>query len=141
MSRTHAGTRASVKGARSTIKVTTIDDEGCEHEHELPARREVCPRCEGYGTHLNPSIGEHAYTREEFEESFHDPEDRAEYFKRGGIYDVTCERCKGERVIDVLDRAACTTDEQRAALKVYDRQQREDRDYQALCASEQRFGC
>lgn len=89
-----------------TITVTVYGDNGEEHEHELPAKNEVCSRCEGYGTHLNPSIGSHAYTAEEFYESF-DEEGRDEYFRRGGIYDVTCEVCKGKNVVLLVDEEAC----------------------------------
>lgn len=94
--------------APSSITFTVITGSGLEHEHELPAVFEVCDRCDGHGTHLTPSIGEHAYSSEEFAESF-DDEERAEYFKRGGIYDVPCEVCKGARVVPVVD-------EERAAL-------------------------
>ena len=97
---------------RNTITVTLYDDEGDEVEHELPARMEVCSRCEGHGTHLNPSIGEHAYTREEFEESF-DEEGREEYFKRGGIYDVTCEECGGDNVVPVVDTDRLTEEQKK----------------------------
>jgi hypothetical protein len=90
----------------TTKKVTVTDDEGGETEHELPAKFEVCSRCEGHSTHLNPSIGQHAYSQEEFEEAFSDPEEREVYFKRGGMYDVTCEECRGQRVVAVVDEEA-----------------------------------
>ena len=50
------------------IKFTEVDDSGEEIEHELPSKFEVCSECEGNGTHLAPSIGEHAYSAEEFNE-------------------------------------------------------------------------
>ena len=90
-----------------------------ETDESLPGKFEVCPRCEGHGTHLTPSIGEHAYSAEEFNESFSDEEDRAEYFKRGGIYDVQCYECKGEKVVLVVDEDACRTDEEKALLEMY----------------------
>jgi hypothetical protein len=43
---------------------------------------------------------------EEFNESF-DEEGREEYFRHGGIYDVECEECHGERVVAGLDEALC----------------------------------
>ena len=84
------------------IEYTWIDDEGEEITHSFPAVNEVCDRCEGFGTHLNPSIGNHAYSREEFEESF-DEEEQEEYFRHGGRYDVQCEVCNGNKVILVVD--------------------------------------
>ena len=41
--------------SEKTLKITLFDDsEQGETEHHLPAKFEVCARCEGYGTHLNP---------------------------------------------------------------------------------------
>jgi hypothetical protein len=88
-----------------TITLTWFDDAEDEITHSFPSIKEVCGRCEGHGTHLTPSIGEHAYSSEEFYESFCEPEDRAEYFKRGGIYDVTCDLCHGANVVAVVDEA------------------------------------
>ncbi len=85
-------------------------------EH-LPGHWVICDRCEGHGYVLNPNIGEHAYGREEFDEAFPDDEDgpfnpRAEYFKRGGIYDVACPECNGGRVWAV-DVSRCSFAEKR----------------------------
>jgi hypothetical protein len=102
---------------------TLIDDTGDELECEVPGKFEVCPRCEGHGTHLNPAIGEHAYTPEEFHESFDDDE-AEEYFRRGGIYDVTCEECGGARVVMVPDLERCNT-EQRSWLEQHERDEEE----------------
>jgi hypothetical protein len=68
------------------------------------AKFEVCPRCEGEGKHMNPSIGEVAYTREDFDA---DPDFEEQYFS--GAYDVTCYECKGQRVVKA--REAKTQDE------------------------------
>jgi hypothetical protein len=104
-------------------RFTLIDDAGDELECEVPGKFEVCPRCEGHGTYLNPSIGEHAYTPEEFHESF-DDEEAEEYFRRGGIYDVTCEECGGARVVMVPDLERCNT-EQRSLLEQYEQEEAE----------------
>ena len=61
------------------------DENGDEHDHSLPGKMEVCPRCDGAGTHLTPSIEEHAYTGEEFMEAFSEPEDRE--------HERTCAEC------------------------------------------------
>lgn len=95
-----------------TVKVELFDEETDEEtEHELPGKHAVCSRCEGYGTHLNPAIGEHAYTREEFDEAFDDDESREQYFKRGGIYDVPCEVCGGARVVVVVDKTQLSAEQ------------------------------
>ena len=104
-----------------TITYTCPDTED-EVAVQLPSKNEVCPRCEGHGTHLTPSIGEHAYSMEEFHEAFDDDESRGEYFRRGGIYDVTCEKCHGRNVIAVVDEDACTA-EQKEHLRLYEEEQ------------------
>lgn len=94
------------------IELTWSDEDGEEVTHSFPCKNEVCPRCEGYGTHLTPSIGNHAYSQEEFNESF-DDEGREEYFKRGGIYDVQCEECKGNKVIEVVDESKLSEEQKK----------------------------
>ena len=74
------------------------DDDDVEFEVEIPSKFEVCPRCEGEGTHVNPNIDGNGLSREDFEE---DPDFEEAYF--AGHYDVTCEECKGLRVVPVVD--------------------------------------
>jgi hypothetical protein len=68
----------------------------------LPAKRVVCPRCDGSGTHVNPSIDGNGLTAEDFVE---DPDFRESYFS--GVYDVRCERCDGNNVVDEIDEEEC----------------------------------
>lgn len=124
---------------KTTIKY--YNDENEEVEFVFPAKHEVCPKCEGHGTHLTPSIGEHAYSAEEFYESFPEEEDRQEYFQRGGIYDVTCHQCKGKNVITVIDEEACTTVEQKEHLKQYYNYLEEEARWRREEEDERRFGC
>jgi hypothetical protein len=101
------------------LKEVTYYQDGEEVTVKLPHKNEVCPRCEGHGTHLNPNIGLHVYTPEEFEESFPEDEDKQQYFQRGGIYDVPCEQCGGKNVILVVDGDACTSPELKEHLKLF----------------------
>lgn len=86
------------------ITITIENDEGEEQEVTFPAKMEVCGECEGEGFVLNEGMRGHAYSSEEFEEYF-DDEERAEYFKRGGRYDVQCPCCKGRNVVAVVDES------------------------------------
>lgn len=122
------------------IKFSVFDDDGNEVEHSLPAKMEVCYRCEGYGTHLNPNIGDHGYTREEFDEAF-DDEGKEEYFKHGGIYDVTCMTCNGLRVIPMVDESACKSDDLKKVLELYYEYQQDLADDRATEEAERRMGC
>lgn len=108
-----------------TIKITVLcdcnshdDDNSCpgQVEHDLPARMFVCDRCEGNGAILNPSIGEHAYTEEEFNREFSEDE-KAEYFKRGGMYDVVCPECKGKNVVLGIDDDALNPEQKKTVVK------------------------
>lgn len=125
-------------------KITFIyqNDNGDDVIVGLPAKHEVCWKCEGHGTHLTPSIGEHAYSAEEFCESF-DEEEREEYFSRGGRYDVVCGECGGKNVVLGLDEEHIErygTREEKEGMKVYCEQEREDVEYERECEAERRMG-
>lgn len=85
------------------IVITHVTRSGDEFEVELPSRKAVCPRCDGEGKHVNPSIDSHGITREEFDE---DPDFEEAYFR--GDYDVTCYECKGANVVDEVDEDKLT---------------------------------
>jgi hypothetical protein len=68
----------------------------------LPAKYEVCERCEGRGQHTNPSIDGNGITMEEWWGPDWDDESREMYMNGG--YDVTCVECGGLRVVPVADR-------------------------------------
>lgn len=127
--------------ATTTIRFTTESEEGGEIERMLPAKFEVCPGCDGHGTRLCEGLRGHAFSREDFEETFDDDEDRAEYFRRGGRYDVTCTECQGRRVVAVVDREACRTASEKEALAAYDAKLEDDYEYRRLCEAERRMGC
>lgn len=95
----------------STATVTITDANG--DELRLPAHFEVCPRCDGVGSHVNPSIDGNGLTAEDFAE---DPDFADEYMR--GTYDVPCTECHGERVVAQVDVEALTPD-QRAAWESY----------------------
>jgi hypothetical protein len=77
-------------------------------EAMLPAKRIVCPTCQGYGTAVNPAIDSNGLTWEDLR----DPEFRAAYMR--GDYDEICYRCNGLNVISELDWEALTPKLQRA---------------------------
>jgi len=128
-----------MRTAQLWISFTAHDEDGDDIEHMLPAKYEVCSNCEGTGTHLREGMRGHAYTAEEM--SDFDDEERAEYFKPGGIYDVPCDTCKGERVEKVIDESACETDEQKESLQAYYDKIQRDHDDDAESRAERRMGC
>ncbi len=126
---------------KQTIKFETVNDDGEEVEYELAAKYEICPRCEGSGSHTNPSIDSHGITSEEWERDW-DDESREMYFNGG--YDVTCYECKGERVVLEVDEEQINnygTPEQKKMLEEYWNGIKADREYEAMCRAERRFGC
>lgn len=125
----------------TTIRVTVTNEMEVERELVLPATFEVCGRCEGHGTHLNPSIGEHAYSQEEFDEAFDDDESREAYFKRGGMYDVQCQECHGKRVVAVLDESRFTKPAHLKLLARIHGAAEADAEYEAICRMERAMGC
>ncbi len=56
-------------------------------DYEVPTMFVICGRCEGHGTHCNPSIDGNGISGEEFAEW--DEDEREGYF--AGRYDVRCE--------------------------------------------------
>jgi hypothetical protein len=87
-------------------------------KEEIPMTYEVCPTCQGKGTHVNPSIDSQGLTQDDFDE---DPDFEENYF--GGQYDVRCYECKGARVVPVINRSACDPE----VLKYLDEQEEERR--------------
>lgn len=123
-----------------TIEWENEDEEGEPIVSILPAKREVCPECDGDGRVLNPAIAQHCYSMEEFRESFPDDEDRAEYFAGGaGRYGVACGHCKGEKVVDVVDIEALTATDLALAMK-YKRHLKDERDFLRIQAAERAMG-
>lgn len=121
----------------STLTLIHEDDEGFENEVIIPSKFEVCPRCEGHGTHLHSAIGEHAYSPEEFNESFFEDDEREAYFTRGGRYDVQCEECHGARVLLMPDEDRMSQETKDILEKHY----RDEAEYAAECRMERLMGC
>lgn len=116
-----------------------LDENGDEHEIDLPVRMEVCPDCDGHGVHVSPSIDGNGIGASEFHE---DPDFAEAYFS--GQYDVRCEVCKGLRVVPVVDRANADKDD----LALYDACVRVERAARRFAResylermAERRFGC
>lgn len=57
----------------------------------FPARYEVCSVCEGKGRYVNPDIDRNGLNPDEYDYDFME-----QYM--GGVYDITCKRCGGDRV-------------------------------------------
>ncbi len=83
---------------RETLSFTTTDDEGWEVDVTLPAKFEVCSRCRGTGSHVNPAVDGNGLTAEDF---YEDPDFAEDY--RAGVFDVSCYECGGRRVVAVVD--------------------------------------
>lgn len=106
--------------------VLTLDDDSTVN---LPARNELCWRCDGDGTH--DTVG--AMTAEEFHE--HGEEFAVDYF--AGRYDKPCEVCGGDKVLRVPDEERCNPEH----LALYRRQEQAIADMHAEMEAERRAGC
>ncbi len=103
-------------GIKFTVSVNDEDGDG-DMEVEVPSKKEVCDRCRGEGSHVNPSIDGNGLTAEDFAE---DPDFEESYF--AGHYDVQCEECGGVRVVDVIDYEQLN-EEQKGWVEQYEKQQ------------------
>jgi hypothetical protein len=95
-----------------------------EMEYELPARWEICNRCKGDGTHVNPNIDGHGITAEEWENEW--GEEEQEMYMSGG-YDVSCQgqdglQCHHGKVL-VVDEEQCTHEPRKSLLERYQAQE------------------
>jgi hypothetical protein len=101
---------------------TELDDGIEECDVDIVCDYIACPRCGGEGKHVNPSVDGHGLSREDFDE---DPDFAENYF--AGVYDVTCERCRGLRVVPQLPDpdAHGLTQEQRHAIHQHNERERE----------------
>lgn len=89
------------------LEIEVYGDDGDTFETlELPAKFEVCDRCRGEGSHVNPSIDGNGITSSEWADW--DEDDRETYMSGG--YDVSCEECKGQRVVKVVDEEHLSPD-------------------------------
>lgn len=118
------------------IEFTEYTENDEEIIHRLPAKREVCSRCDGDGHHSNPAIDGHGIGMDEWNNEW-DEEEREMYLS--GAYDITCEECHGEKIVEVLDYEAAKA-EYPELLKKYQDLQNEKADYEAMCAAERRMG-
>jgi len=115
------------------MKLHDIKVDFDEVEVTLPGKYEVCPKCEGRGSIVNPSVDGNGISPEQFAE---DPDFEEAYF--AGVYDIKCPECHGQRVVAVPDVRSCTYAQKR--LLVSERLwQRADAEYRAEVRAEQRM--
>lgn len=80
-----------------------LPDDESQYWIDVPGKWEICERCDGNGTHTNPSIDGNGITAEEWDEW--DDDDREGY--RTGRYDVACENKCDDGKVRVVDRDRC----------------------------------
>lgn len=95
----------------------------------VEGKYEVCHRCSGHGTHFKSDLDENNMLQGMYEDGDDDGIDS--YYS--GVFDQTCEECKGQRVIvnPILPNWASEL--------LYDWYESE-RNYRAICRAEQRMG-
>jgi hypothetical protein len=134
-SRVQAGMRGdwfkSLDHKKMIAEVELTDEDGNEVVHVLPLHFEVCPTCEGRGTHTNPSIDCGGLSSEDFEQ---DPDFREDYFN--GRYDVQCYHCHGDRVVPEIDREKADPE----VLKALDERLDAEAEFRSIQESERRMG-
>ena len=97
----------------------------------VPSIREVCSRCNGEGVHDHPAFS-NGISSEEWSQWVY--EEREEYMR--GTYDVRCEECNGNKVVDEPNWDLMTEWQRELADKYY----QEQNDYYAERDAERRMG-
>jgi hypothetical protein len=102
------------------------------YQVKLPKHKIVCPR---YGRHVNPAID--GFSMSELDERYGPdvPEFLDDYF--AGAYDVRCEECQGENVIDEVDEDAFSDPQ---LLEEWHEWQASAAESAAIMAAEMRMG-
>lgn len=132
-----AGLSAELFAAREAAEAADEAlDRRVEVQHTLPCRMAVCADCGGRGSYANPGIDAHGISSEEW--SDWDDEDR-EHYLSGGY--VTCEGCRGQRVVPVpVEADGCSSAAHKSAWAAYTEWADEEADYRAERAAEIRMG-
>ena len=106
----------------------------------LPAVYEVCPKCHGSGSYVNPNIDRNGI-------STHDPDLDPEFWESywSGEFDVSCNQCTGQRVILVPLDEHNTDNELKPLVKAVNAElvARDNAEYYSRLTEEQerRAGC
>lgn len=108
-------------------------DDGRGELSAIPTKRIVCPRCDGRGKHDHPAFS-NGITASEWNSDDWDDDSRETYM-RGG-YDVACEECHGNNVVEAPDEERMSP-EMLAKLHSY---YRDEASYRAEVESERRMG-
>ena len=116
------------------MTITYIDENTEEQTVTLPSRWEICSRCRGNGTIVNPAVDGSGISPDEFRE---DPDFEEAY--RRGDYDIPCVADCDNGKVRVPDEERMTA-EHRRIYKVWRQQQREVRESYRMEAAERRMG-
>jgi hypothetical protein len=114
--------------------VWLTDADGNDREVQVFVPYEVCPRCEGEGKHGHTAFD--GTSMEWWYENDPTGEDLDDYMS--GRWDVTCEGCRGLRVVEGHPRFENPQDE-KDYWRAIERQERDDAIQRAEIAAEQAF--
>lgn len=117
--------------SETVIQKTYTTRAGRELTFAFPAAFEVCSRCGGKGTHVNPNIDGHGISPDEFAD---DPDFAEAYFS--GRYDVRCYQCDGLRVMPAVNPKSLSKRLKRAWLLI----RQAEIDHANEIASEREYG-
>ena len=123
-----------VEESRGRIIFILEDNECCEEELAFPIIFEICPTCQGRGSHAH-AIDGNGITSSEWAE-WHDDE-KSTYLSGG--YDRTCEGCSGGKVVPVVDESTLT-EQQKTDLERVHQVERDLVQIDRISAMERRYG-
>ena len=124
-----------------TLSWVHEDEDGNETTTVFPAVYEVCPLCNGRGSHVNPSIdcggisdGDEFWDDDADDADDADEDGESRYFR--GDYDVKCNECEGKRVVPTIDRGRAGS----TSLSEYDEFMNDEDEFEAIQRAERAAG-
>lgn len=117
------------------MEIFFVDDWGDEVSLDVKPKKEVCPECDGEGSHIHNAFRYDSFSPYDADREGVDFHETVKDMV-SGRYDVVCSECKGLRVVDVPDLSCLTESE----LKSYQETLRINAECERMMRVERKMG-
>lgn len=117
----------------TTMLLAWSDNNGEDHEEEVPSKWVICERCRGNGKHDHPAFA-NGITSDEWNGPDWDDDSREGYLE--GRYDVRCEECSGSGKVQEPDLRALSKEDRES----YESYLEDEAEYESYCRAKRDMG-